>query len=34
MTARGLIQEQLNSAIGDRHTKIPARLDPPKHWLQ
>ena len=28
-----LTQVQINSANGDRHTKLPASLSIPKHWL-
>ncbi len=31
-TAKGLTQEQLNSALGDKDTKIPEGLTRPKHW--
>lgn len=32
-TAKGLIQQQLDSARGDDHTKLPAGLQRPVHWL-
>jgi hypothetical protein len=32
-TAKGLTQEQLNSAEGDKDTKIPEGLTRPEHWL-
>ncbi len=33
-TARGLTQDQLNSAIGDKDTKIPGGLITPDHWSE
>jgi uncharacterized protein YjbI with pentapeptide repeats len=31
-TAIGLTQEQLDSAVGDKDTKIPEGLTRPPHW--
>lgn len=29
-----LTQSQINSAIGDVHTKIPSYLEKPSHWIE
>ena len=29
-----LTQSQINSAIGDVHTKIPSYLEKPGHWIK